>query len=363
MRNSPDDMLSAFDAPDGFTSSPRRLTTVTATQSLLLLNSDWAIGRSRKLAAGLRGLDEAQVVAEAYRRVHGRAPTTDELEAGVKFLIQQMQVIAGEQSVASGPLSKPMVAREGSAALLEPGSDQPVLVTPDHPSLPAGDFTVEAFVWLSTLYDDASVRPIAAQWTGNNNDAGWSLGVTSKASRYKPANLILQLSGEGKAYEVIASNIHLDLEQPYYVAVSVKADAIGKQGVTFYVQNLAEEDPRLKTAIATHTVRDYRNRIPLVIGGRHGQAGSTWHGLIDDVRITSRVLKPDELLLRNDASNASTVAYWRFEKSTGFYDDASGHSLRLEALRKPGSDLPAREAAVADLVHALLNSNAFLHID
>ena len=46
MRNAPDAMLSAFDAPDGSGSTPRRDTTTTSTQALMLLNGPWTLDRA-----------------------------------------------------------------------------------------------------------------------------------------------------------------------------------------------------------------------------------------------------------------------------------------------------------------------------
>ena len=49
---------------------------------------------------------------------------------------------------------------------------------------------------LKSLYPDASVRTIVSQWDGDTQHPGWSLGVTSTKSAYKPRNLILQIVGE-----------------------------------------------------------------------------------------------------------------------------------------------------------------------
>ena len=53
VRYSPEPLLQAFDAPDGFVSTPQRDTTTTATQALQLLNGPWALGRAEKLARRL----------------------------------------------------------------------------------------------------------------------------------------------------------------------------------------------------------------------------------------------------------------------------------------------------------------------
>ena len=45
--------------PDGNATTPRRNTTTTATQALLLINGDWALARAKALAARLERLEPA----------------------------------------------------------------------------------------------------------------------------------------------------------------------------------------------------------------------------------------------------------------------------------------------------------------
>ena len=52
IRNSPDALLDAFDAPDGNATTPRRNTTTTAPQALFLINGEWALARAEAFAAG-----------------------------------------------------------------------------------------------------------------------------------------------------------------------------------------------------------------------------------------------------------------------------------------------------------------------
>src|SRR5207244_2588471 len=79
-------------------------------------------------------------------------------------------------------LTEKMPYREGQAAVLQPGGLQNRLQVADSPDLPTSTFTVEAFVLLRSVYDDASVRTIAAHWGGNKMRPGWSFGVTSTRS-------------------------------------------------------------------------------------------------------------------------------------------------------------------------------------
>ena len=74
-----------------------------------------------------------------------------------------------------------------------------------------GDFTVEAFVQLESIYDDSKVRVIAAEWDGDQKLAGWSFGVTSEKSKYKPRNVVLQLVNAAGEYEVVPSDLQKNM--------------------------------------------------------------------------------------------------------------------------------------------------------
>jgi Protein of unknown function (DUF1549)/Protein of unknown function (DUF1553)/Planctomycete cytochrome C len=110
LRNVPDSLLHAFDAPDGNSMTPRRVATTTATQALLLFNGDWALARARAFAARLQRLepasaDNADRVVLAYRLAFGRHPEQDELEQAVAFLerqARQAQASSGRSGVAAG---------------------------------------------------------------------------------------------------------------------------------------------------------------------------------------------------------------------------------------------------------------------
>ena len=82
----------------------------------------------------------------------------------------------------------PLLRSAGRAVDLRPAGKVNRLHLGNRDSLPDGDFTIEAIVQLRSLYEDASVRTIAAQWDGNTRHAGWSLGVTSTKSKYRPRN-------------------------------------------------------------------------------------------------------------------------------------------------------------------------------
>lgn len=363
VRNSPDPLLGVFDAPDGFSSTPRRNATTTATQSLMMINGAWPLARAEAFAKRLRQIeDEHERVEMAYRLAFGRLPDSAEREAALAFLRRAGDAApreAGEKVVAQA------MPHGGQAALIRDAAPVDQFRFADAAALPEGDFTIEAIVQLNSIYESAAVRTIAAQWTGNTKHPGWSLGVTSQQSRYQPRNLILQLVGD-RGYEVVASNLRLDLHRPYYVAAVVKIADTREAGVTFYLKDLSDPDVPMYTANVKHNVTGkYHSKEPLSIAGRHGTASHGWDGLIDDVRLTAAALSPQQLLINDGSSVPQTVGHWRFENAPGFFKDSSGRDRHLT--RWPDAvntaDRSAQEAALVDFCHALFNASEFLYVD
>jgi hypothetical protein len=97
-----------------------------------------------------------------------------------------------------------------------------------------------------------------------------------------------------------------------------------------------------------------------VIGGRDGTSNHSWHGLIDDVRLTGRVLTPDQLLLASEGVHEATIGYWRFDAPRFFADSAA---QRFDLRPPASSEQESEDAALTDLCHVLLNANEFLYID
>jgi hypothetical protein len=98
IRNARDALLDAFDAADGTASTPRRSTTTSATQALLLINGDWALVRAKILAARLERLkpssvDDQDRVVLAYRMALGRQPEPDEIEEAMEFIDRQANLV------------------------------------------------------------------------------------------------------------------------------------------------------------------------------------------------------------------------------------------------------------------------------
>ena len=371
-RNKHDPLLDLFDAPDGYSSTPKRNATTSPVQSLLLINGDWTLARAAALASKLPtgDTDASDFVKAAYQRVYGRSPSAGELVTARAFLHEQARRIAPKTDGLAGPLTGELPGRSGKAARFESGTSQSRLQIPDNPSLPAYDFTVEAFVVLNSLYEDAAVRTIAARWDSKTDQPGWSFGVTSQKSAYTPRNLILQLVGDQAedgvpGYEVVPSGLHLELGRPYYVAVTVRLADTTKAGVTFYVKDLARPEEPMQVAGVPHKVTaTHRSNLPLVIGGRDNDRRSVWDGLIDDLRLSNVALSREQLLFDKPAATTSTVGYWRFDEQPGFAKDLSvrGNDIQSQALRVAGSVDPKTTARI-DFCHVLLNSNEFLYVE
>ncbi len=378
-RNSPDALFSAFDGAMRINSSPNRNVTTTPTQALLLINGDWTFERARKLAGQLDKIAQTegptQAVERAYRLTFGRTPRAAETQSALAFLESQRR-LAEEASRNSSATLKARLGQlktahgESTALDLRPAEKQGRLVETEASrlakSFPSQDFTVEAVIQLRSLYPDASVRTIASRWNDSKQHAGWSLGVTSTRSAYKPRNLILQIIGQnaqGKmTYEVIASNLRPELDKPFYVAASVDIDETGKQGITFYLKDLSKTDAPLQTAHVPHTVVSLASAsAPLILGGRAETNHHRWDGLVDSVRLSAEALPQDRLaVLDATMSHESAVALWNFEGENPLVD-VTANQRRL-AFQEP-SRTNVEQQALIDFCHVLLNTNEFLYID
>ena len=371
LRNNRDSLLEVFDVPEGFQSTALRNSTTTSTQALTLFNGPWTLARAKALAARVTresSADDGERAFAAMRLAWGREPSRAEVDAARTFLQKETRIIE-----ARPPEMKPLALttdkmpfREGRGVVLSPsGVDR--LFMRASPEFPAGDFTLEAFVVLRSLYENAEVRTIASHWSGDKKQPGWAFGITGRQSRYKPQTLVLLLNGEGspeKEAEPIFSGMNLEIGKPYYVAVTVKIAQLA-DGVTFYSKDLSNDDLPLQVAAIPHLTRGgIRSPGDFTLGARGTQKSSVWDGIIDDVRL-SRAALPAESLLLNSAQPVSdaTIGYWKFENSSGLYKDSSprGHDIQATIVQSKPADPAA--AAFIDFCHVLLNSNEFLYLD
>ncbi len=374
MRNLRDPLNDVFDAPFWFTSASSRDTTTTPVQSLFLINSQRMLQRAKAFADRLQkesGKDDAGAVARAYLLAFGRAPSTDETAAALAFLREQKARIDPNKagSAKAAFIYDKIPYRDGQAAVLAPNSSQRRFDVPNCDTLPTGDFTIEAFIVLRSIYDNGSVRTIAAKWNGDAKEPGWGFGITGKKSRRKPETLVLQMFGKkldgSFGEDAIFSDQHLEPNKPYYLAASVKlASATASGKVTFFVKDLSNDEDPLLAAEVEHTIAGgFANAEPFTIGGRVGNKESWFDGLIDDVRLSNAALRNEQLLLTKEGTASETVAYWRFEQKPGVFLDSGEHKLNITVAESVAEKVDVHSAALRDFCHVLLNSNEFLYVE
>jgi hypothetical protein len=370
LRNSRDPLPDAFDPPDPYSSTPQRNVTTTPMQSLVMINGPYVLQRAQAVVSRLQKLrlkDQGEMVVAAYRIVFGRDPSEVEKQAAASFLSEQAKRIAGsEQKLAQVDL-EPMAGRPGTAALFKPAGRQTRLQVPDNHLMPQYDFTIEAFALLRSTDKTGTMRTIASRWDGRPNQPGWSFGVARKPLEDSSQSLVLELVGDpaedgAGGYEMISSGLTLELNRPYYVAVSVRIGDTSDSGVVFYVKELSAGAAVRMMHVAHKVTANHQSNLPLVLGARDPEKHIVWDGLIDDVRLSGKALKPDELLLAQNGANESTVGFWRFEEPDGLKDSSpNGHNIRPEV--SPSAQLDPATAALVDFCHVLLNSNEFLYVD
>jgi len=404
-RNTPDEVLAAFDAPTGFESAPTRQNTATPTQSLLLSNHSWPQARARAFATRLlkehpvsadqgareggeggegSGLEiPAELVDAAYLGAYGRSPNERERLAALAFVGSTARAMKAEPpppEVRSGtflPVAKDFAKVNtqrgyglGSHAL-RLGSKNPSGAAQVLSDWDDRWFTIQAVTQLERVHESAQVNTLAARWAGRKSGkAGWSFGVTSARSGYQPRNLILQLSGENQlgepgttvpfGYEVVDSDLEIPLGVPVYLAVVLRA---GK--ATFYAKDLSKPDAPLMVNVVRHgivgAIQD--PSVPFLLGTRE-EKGHAYDGLLARLKITANQLATEDLLpfAAGDGAGASSVVLdWSFEERAG--TPAEGGAWFGGSAPKPPSDQALRLDALSDFCHALLMSNEFLYLD
>ena len=180
---------------------------------------------------------------------------------------------------------------------------------------------------------------------------------------------MLQLFGEGDGEGIreaaLFSDQQVDLNTPYFAAVSVTPAASGPDSgtATFYLKNLSNDDEPIQVATIRHSISsDVSNTVPLSLGFRTGSDDSFFDGLLDDIRLSSTALPVEQLLLTSEKPGPDTAGFWRFEPVPGIFEDSSTHAVRLSARRGNSTPATPAHAALADLCHVILNSNEFLYV-
>ncbi len=375
MRNTKDPLLEIFDLPDGFTSTALRNVSTNSTQALFMINSPFMVQQGSLFADRVHkdnaGTEE-QRIERAFRLAFGRHPTSKESSIARAFLAEQQKRIVTPKSKTPAYETAKIPFHEGKAALITPGSTQARFQLSADAKLPTEQFTIEAYVYLRSVFEDGQVRTIASHWNGDTKGLGWAFGVTGKKSSYKPQTLVLQLWGQDAskkaAYEAIFSGLQLQLNRPYYVAISVNVKDPSDKGLTFYLKDLANDEEPLGVYSTTHkVVKMPIASMPFAIGGTIGKLERSWDGMIDDVRLSNTALSLKQLLISSDAMTKNTVGYWRFEPTPGMLIDSSASGLTLRRYSSATAAAPttidSRRAAWIDFCQVLLNANEFVYVE
>lgn len=372
LRNVRDPLLDVFDSPQHFNSTATRDTTTTAVQSLLLINNRQLIDSSRAMARRLEK-DRPDKVDEqirlAYQLLYNRQPATDELSGAIAFIQEQAARGKADAEPEKPFLAESMPQREGKAAVLAPGSGQERLVLNAAMPRPEADFTIETVVLLRSIYDNGDLRVIASSWDGEKKQTGWALGITGAKSQRKPQMLALQLVGHGvngdTLYEPVFSDLQIQLDRSYYLAASVHLGGPGEGTVTFFLKDLANDDELLQSTVVPHPIaQDVAGNLPIVIGGRSGkQAVHQWDGLIDEVRLSKGLITAEQCCYtkKSSALTPNVTACWQFEPTPGYLHDSAQKIINLTPV-SPAKLSETKSSALADLCHAMLNSNEFLYV-
>jgi hypothetical protein len=304
------------------------------------------LARARKLSSRIQSLDDVWTYAL------GRPPTPRERETADAFLAKRL----GGQTVIPSALSS---SPESPAQFREKTGQERLL---DQNQVWEGDeFTVEAVVSLDSVDAAAAVRTIASRWTGGKDSLeayGWSLGVTGEKSRFKPRNLIVQLVGEDEnsniGYEVVASNLRLELGRRYHLVVSVSCS---EHSVSFRMRDLDQPDAPVQSVTVPHVIRGKLGygSSSLVVAGLYKRAPQhQWDGEIHALRVVSGRVSETEVS-PDPKRWGQALARWTAESGPGTAWVWSGDGKSSE-----GSD--ARRQALNDLCQVLLNSNEFLYL-
>lgn len=374
-RNSLDPLLAAFDFPDRVESQGERHRTTTSPQALLVMNDPWWHDRAKVMASQASSDSIDSLVWAAYQKLYFREPTGDEVQQAKQFFEAYAALTPKPERpkrLAELPDGRPAISLNPK----QPASIQIPAIKELQADSGGGDFTIEATVMLRSLYPDANVRTIAASWSGKQSEPGWSLGVTSTKSAFKPRNLILQLIGSRDnkdsqpEYEVIASDLRVELNKPYNVAVAINLDDASAEGITFYLRDLSKPDSKLQTARVAHHARwNVQSERPVEIGGRSNR--HRWDGLIQNVRLHRAAISRDELFA--DKSNtqrqsvdetASRLLFdLQFASEGELGRDQSGQDRHATVGFSDAAMTSPQEHARAVLLHTFFCSNGMIYVD
>jgi hypothetical protein len=95
-------MFESFDAPDGILSCSRRVESNTAPQSLTLLNGQWTVKESNRLAEKLEtATDDTDMIKKAWVAIYARQPKPEEVSSIRTFLERQTAELGSKKAAAA----------------------------------------------------------------------------------------------------------------------------------------------------------------------------------------------------------------------------------------------------------------------
>jgi hypothetical protein len=318
--------------------------------------------------------DEASQVRRLYQVLFARTPTPTEAARASAFLKEvrsQKNSVSVEAAVANDFLPEKVPFRDGQGAHLDLGHRKPFVARGAAEADFAQGFTIEGVIVPRTVSDTGAVRVIAAQVGKGKTDGYWQFGVTGQKSRRAPRVLVLQALGPllggtfGEAVQF--SNLRIEMNKPYYVSAAVRyADKNGPGEVTFTLKDLANDDePLLHDRVATNLTGVRTAAQPIQLGGKGTDRESSFHGVLDEVRLSAGALDDSALLYANEDIKPSALGFWRFETKSGTMRDSSGkgRDLAFGEAKATAPEAKAAHAPLAALCHALLNSSEFLYVE
>ena len=356
-----------------------------------MVNGEWPLDRSRAMATRLvksKPANDTALIRSAYSLAYARDPQPAEIKAAAEFLKSQRALLKKE-APPPPPVASPLAAATKHFGDKAPsGTKQALMFQPGTPNeklrvnldgkLEPEQFSVEAVVYLNSVFPDATVRTIVSRWNNKKDEPGWALGVTGMKSAHKPYNLVMQLSGEdfqgSPSYEAVASGLRIEPGKPYYVAASVDIHpGPGQQfggNVTFYARDLSVSNAPMQTVTVPDQIPGvYVNeKLALYVGGRDQEKRSIWDGAIARVAVRSGALEPDKLMTWLNNSDPSCIADINADAATAMLTAAPERKWAWEtSVVPPKKGAPTgpfdpNTQAIADLCHVLINSNEFFYL-
>ena len=206
------------------------------------------------------------------------------------------------------------------------------------------------------------MSPFSKTSLGQRVSAGYDLIYRLGKDYVKPEFGIKSIDVDGVE---IAIHERIEMNKPYYASAAVRyADKNGPGEVSFTLKDLANDDePLLHDRVVTNLTGVRTASQPIQLGGKGADRESSFHGVIDDLRLSAGALADPALLYSNEDLRPDTLGFWRFENKTGTLRDSSSKGRDLAVGAVKAADTKSGATPLAALCHALLNSSEFLYVE